>query len=152
MAIDLRDLDLGAWRSRLTAVFQDFIRFELAIAGQRRPRRRTGYGGARRASSRRALAISQARTLCWRAVTKEARTYRAGNGSASRWRERCARCELGAGVVLLDEPTAQLDVRGEAEIFDRFSTPRGTARRSSSRTVSRRCDTPIAFACSSRAA
>jgi ABC-type multidrug transport system fused ATPase/permease subunit len=25
----------------------------------------------------------------------------------------------GAGVVLLDEPTAQLDVRGEAEIFDR---------------------------------
>src|SRR5206468_877070 len=27
---------------------------------------------------------------------------------------------LGAGVVLLDEPTAQLDVRGEAEIFDRI--------------------------------
>lgn len=28
--------------------------------------------------------------------------------------------ELGAGVVLLDEPTAQLDVRGEAEIFRRI--------------------------------
>jgi ABC-type multidrug transport system fused ATPase/permease subunit len=28
--------------------------------------------------------------------------------------------ELGAGVVILDEPTAQLDVRGEAEIFDRI--------------------------------
>ena len=27
---------------------------------------------------------------------------------------------MGAGVVLLDEPTAQLDVRGEAEIFDRI--------------------------------
>jgi ABC-type multidrug transport system fused ATPase/permease subunit len=26
---------------------------------------------------------------------------------------------LGARVVLLDEPTAQLDVRGEAEIFER---------------------------------
>ena len=26
----------------------------------------------------------------------------------------------GAGVVVLDEPTAQLDVRGEAEIFDRL--------------------------------
>src|SRR5699024_3460471 len=25
----------------------------------------------------------------------------------------------GAGVVVLDEPTAQLDVRGEAEVFDR---------------------------------
>ena len=29
-----------------------------------------------------------------------------------------AAVKLGAGVVLLDEPTAQLDVRGEAEIFD----------------------------------
>jgi ABC-type multidrug transport system fused ATPase/permease subunit len=28
--------------------------------------------------------------------------------------------QFGAGVVLLDEPTAQLDVRGEAEIFDRL--------------------------------
>ena len=28
----------------------------------------------------------------------------------------------GAGVVLLDEPTAQLDVRGEAEIFERILT------------------------------
>ena len=33
---------------------------------------------------------------------------------------------MGAGVVLLDEPTAQLDVRGEAEIFERIltATPR----------------------------
>ena len=30
------------------------------------------------------------------------------------------RVEMGAGVVLLDEPTAQLDVRGEAEIFERI--------------------------------
>jgi ABC-type multidrug transport system fused ATPase/permease subunit len=28
--------------------------------------------------------------------------------------------QQGAGVVLLDEPTAQLDVRAEAEIFDRL--------------------------------
>jgi ABC-type multidrug transport system fused ATPase/permease subunit len=27
---------------------------------------------------------------------------------------------MGAGLVLLDEPTAQLDVRGEGEIFDRI--------------------------------
>jgi ATP-binding cassette, subfamily B, bacterial len=33
-------------------------------------------------------------------------------------RALCA-IQLGAGVVLLDEPTAHLDVRGEAEIFDR---------------------------------
>ena len=34
-------------------------------------------------------------------------------------RALCA-VKLGAGVVLLDEPTAQLDVRGEAEIFERI--------------------------------
>jgi ABC-type multidrug transport system fused ATPase/permease subunit len=33
-------------------------------------------------------------------------------------RALCA-VQVGAGVVLLDEPTAQLDVRGEAEIFER---------------------------------
>jgi ATP-binding cassette, subfamily B, bacterial len=27
---------------------------------------------------------------------------------------------MGAGVVILDEPTAQLDVRGEAQIFERL--------------------------------
>ena len=34
-------------------------------------------------------------------------------------RALCA-VRLGAGVVILDEPTAQLDVRGEVEIFDRL--------------------------------
>src|SRR5947209_18495420 len=34
-------------------------------------------------------------------------------------RALCA-VKLGAGLVLLDEPTAQLDVRGEAEIFRRI--------------------------------
>ena len=33
---------------------------------------------------------------------------------------RLAAVRCGAGIVLLDEPTAQLDVRGEAEIFERI--------------------------------
>src|SRR5207245_8922678 len=42
-------------------------------------------------------------------------------------RALCA-VQLGASLVLLDEPTAQLDVRGEAEIFDRIlaASRRGT--------------------------
>ena len=52
-------------------------------------------------------------------LRRAAPTCPAGSGSGSRWPGRCARCGSGAGVVLLDEPTAQLDVRGEAEIFER---------------------------------
>src|SRR5205807_1253538 len=29
--VDLRDVDVGAWRTRVAAVFQDFIRFELSL-------------------------------------------------------------------------------------------------------------------------
>src|SRR5262249_31724733 len=55
-----------------------------------------------------------------------ARGYAGGTDlSGGQWqrialaRALCAvRC--GVGVVLLDEPTAQLDVRGEAEIFERI--------------------------------
>ena len=55
-----------------------------------------------------------------------ARGYEGGTElSGGQWqrvalaRALCA-VELGAGLVLLDEPTAQLDVRGEAEIFRRI--------------------------------
>jgi ABC-type multidrug transport system fused ATPase/permease subunit len=54
-----------------------------------------------------------------------ARGYEGGTDlSGGQWqrvalaRALCA-VRLGAGLVLLDEPTAQLDVRGEAEIFER---------------------------------
>src|SRR5205085_3164595 len=36
--VDLRDLDLNAWRQRLAAVFQDFIRFELPLRDNVAPR------------------------------------------------------------------------------------------------------------------
>ena len=55
-----------------------------------------------------------------------ARGYEGGTDlSGGQWqrvalaRALCA-IQQGASVVLLDEPTAQLDVRGEAEIFDRI--------------------------------
>ena len=63
---------------------------------------------------------SPSSTPSWRAATRAAPSFPADSGSAWRWPGRCAPCGCGAGVVLLDEPTAQLDVRGEAEIFDRI--------------------------------
>jgi len=116
---DLRELELDAWRSRLTAVFQDFIRFELPLRDNVAP------AGADDASVLAALADAGAGGLA-SLDTVLARGYAGGiDLSGGQWqrvalaRALCA-VRLGAGVVLLDEPTAQLDVRGEAEIFDRI--------------------------------
>jgi len=116
---DLRELDTDAWRSRVTAVFQDFIRFELPLRDNVAP------AGADDASVLAALADAGAGGLA-SLDTVLARGYAGGiDLSGGQWqrvalaRALCA-VRLGAGVVLLDEPTAQLDVRGEAEIFDRI--------------------------------
>ena len=117
--VDLRDLDVEAWRARVTAVFQDFIRFELPLRDNVAP------GGAPEDAVRTALADAGASSLAT-LDTPLARGYEGGTDlSGGQWqrvalaRALCA-VRLGAGVVLLDEPTAQLDVRGEAEIFDRI--------------------------------
>jgi ABC-type multidrug transport system fused ATPase/permease subunit len=116
--IDLGELDVASWRSRVTAVFQDFIRFELPLRDNVAP------GGAPDEIVHRALASAGAAQLA-DLDTVLARGYDGGTElSGGQWqrvalaRALCA-VQLGAGVVLLDEPTAQLDVRGEAEIFDR---------------------------------
>ncbi len=117
--IDLRELDLDGWRERVTAVFQDFIRFELPLRDNVAPR------GAPDEVVRRALAAAGATNLA-DLDTILAKGYHGGTDlSGGQWqrvalaRTLCA-VELGAGLVLLDEPTAQLDVRGEAEIFERI--------------------------------
>jgi ABC-type multidrug transport system fused ATPase/permease subunit len=119
--VDLRDLDLDAWRARLTAVFQDFIRFELPLRDNVAPR------GAPDDVIQAALAEAGASDLAT-LDTVLARGYKGSTDlSGGQWqrialaRALCA-VRLGAGVVLLDEPTAQLDVRGEAEIFERLLT------------------------------
>jgi ABC-type multidrug transport system fused ATPase/permease subunit len=117
--VDLRELDVDAWRARLTAVFQDFVRFELPLRDNVAP------AGAPDDAIRAALVEAGAANLA-SLDTVLARGYEGGTDlSGGQWqrialaRALCA-VKLGAGVVLLDEPTAQLDVRGEAEIFERI--------------------------------
>lgn len=119
--IDIRDFDVSAWRARLTAVFQDFTRFELPLRDNVAP------AGAPDEVIERALESAGARHLAGLDVIL-ARGYTGGTDlSGGQWqrvalaRALCA-VELGAGIVLLDEPTAQLDVRGEAEVFNRILT------------------------------
>jgi ABC-type multidrug transport system fused ATPase/permease subunit len=116
--VDLRQLDLDGWRERITAVFQDFIRFELPLRDNVAP------AGASDEAVLAALAQAGAGELA-ALDTPLAKGYPGGTDlSGGQWqrvalaRALCA-VELGAAVVLLDEPTAQLDVRGEAEIFER---------------------------------
>jgi ABC-type multidrug transport system fused ATPase/permease subunit len=117
--VDLREFDIASWRERVTAVFQDFIRYELTLRENVAPR------GAPDDVVAAALAHAGAANLA-DLGTPLARGYPGGTDlSGGQWqrvalaRALCA-VQLGAGVVLLDEPTAQLDVRGEAEIFDRI--------------------------------
>jgi ABC-type multidrug transport system fused ATPase/permease subunit len=117
--VDVREFDLSSWRSRLTAVFQDFIRFELPLRDNVAP------GGAPDHVVLEALEAAGASKLA-RLDTILARGYEGGTElSGGQWqrvalaRALCA-VKLGASVVLLDEPTAQLDVRGEATIFERI--------------------------------
>jgi ATP-binding cassette subfamily B protein len=117
--VDLKALDVDAWRARLTAVFQDFIRFELPLRDNVAP------AGAPDDAILAALKDAGAENLA-SLDTVLARGYEGGTDlSGGQWqrialaRALCA-VRLGAGMVLLDEPTAQLDVRGEAEIFERI--------------------------------
>ena len=117
--VDLREFDLDSWRARLAAVFQDFVRYELPLWDNVAP------SGASEQEVRRALEGAQAATLA-DLDTVLSRSYEGGiDLSGGQWqrvalaRALCA-VQLGAGLIVLDEPTAQLDVRGEADVFDRI--------------------------------
>jgi ABC-type multidrug transport system fused ATPase/permease subunit len=124
--VDLRDLDLAEWREHVAAVFQDFVRYELPLRANVAPL------GADDAVLEEALEQAGALGLA-DLDAPMAKGYPGGvDLSGGQWQRialarAIAKVGAGADVVLLDEPTAMLDVRGESEIFRRILGATSTA-------------------------
>ena len=126
--IDVADLEPRAWQRRIAAIFQDFQRYDLPA------RDNVGFGAPHIASDDAALDRAAAKAgatpvvdeLPERWDTPLSRQLTGGMDlSGGQWqRLALARAMLavegGAGVLVLDEPSANLDVRAEAELYDRF--------------------------------
>ncbi|MFE0172148.1 ABC transporter ATP-binding protein [Streptomyces sp. NPDC059002] len=125
---DLRDLDVHSWRHQLAVVFQDFVRYELPA------RDNVGFGAVSAPRDDDALARAAHLAGIGPAVaalphgwdTPLSRRFTDGTDlSGGQWqRLALARAlyavEHGARVLVLDEPTAHLDVRAEADLYERF--------------------------------
>ena len=125
---DLADIDPIGWRQRLAVIFQDFERYELPA------RDNIGFGALPLRSDDAALATAVRLAGATDVVdglphgldTVLSRRHPGGvDLSGGEWQKvALARALLavegGARVLVLDEPTANLDVRAEAELFDAF--------------------------------
>jgi ATP-binding cassette subfamily B protein len=124
----LADYPVKAWRRRVAAIFQDFVHYDLPV------RDNVAFGAVEllhddekiRSSLERAGALDFVEELPHGIETTLSRSYDDGAElSGGQWqRIAIARAlmaiEGGASVLVLDEPTANLDVRAEAAFFDRF--------------------------------
>ncbi len=125
--IDLAEFDPAAWQQRIGAVFQDFARYPVTL------RENIVFGGAGKAgwearyrAAEKAGLWGVAEGLPQNWFTTLSREFEGGiDLSGGQWqRVALARAlfalEAGARILVLDEPTANLDVRAEAALYNRF--------------------------------
>lgn len=126
--VDLRAFDAARWQRRVAAIFQDFVRYELSAAeniGLGAVERLHEEAAVRRAAGR-AGALEALEALPAGLATVLSSRYAGGSDlSGGEWqRVALARAlfavDAGASVLILDEPTASLDIRAERDFYNRF--------------------------------
>jgi ATP-binding cassette subfamily B protein len=118
-------LDRAAWQGRVAAIFQDYVRYPFTARDNIVLGRAAAGDATLDRAVRRAIAGDVIAELPDGLATPLAREFGGVDLSGGQWqRIALARAmyavERGAGVLILDEPTAQLDIRAEAELFDQF--------------------------------
>lgn len=125
---DVRSYEVDAWRQQIGVIFQDFTRYQLsvidniAVGAVQRP---VDMAAVRAAADKVGM-VEAIEALPRRFETLLSRQYEDGADlSGGQWqRIAIARAlysvDAGARVLVLDEPTAALDVRAETEFFDSF--------------------------------
>ncbi|MGH9000814.1 MAG: ABC transporter ATP-binding protein [Acidimicrobiia bacterium] len=126
--IDLAHFDQAAWQRRVAAVFQDYARYAVTVRDNvtfGRPERANDYHARLAAADAAGLTpVVEGLPKAW--YTLLSREFADGAElSGGQWqRVALARALFalhgGAGVLVLDEPTANLDVRAEADLYNRF--------------------------------
>jgi ATP-binding cassette subfamily B protein len=127
--VDVRELDLASLRSRLAVIFQDFVRYKLPA------RDNIGFGAfehrddttkLREVASRVAI-LDRIESLPEGWETPLAREFGGADLSGGEWQRvalaRAIMAQVGreADLLILDEPTASLDVRLEHELYGHFA-------------------------------
>ncbi|MGW0521479.1 ATP-binding cassette domain-containing protein [Crossiella sp. NPDC003009] len=126
---DLAGSDIGQWRSRSCIVFQDFVRYPLSLLDNVA----LGYAAvpADRERAERAAAESgldklmERLPLHWETPLARARTGGV-DLSGGQWQKvvltrAMYALQNGARLLVLDEPTAHLDVKSEFEVFHQLA-------------------------------